>query len=539
VTDFSAVATEVFQVLQSFNYRVRLYNEDGMAVAEPADARRFMAHPKNLMVSLVDADDNSRITLSIGKAVVINDVMGLDQKLRTLSTKYNMIFRAQRYGKVINPKNFADLAKITEQEDIAMQVCEGMYGTSRSSYLRLEHARMIVRHSAPINTKTRQRCIESIFVEASDTRRQMPTTDLWAGRAMAQHLNQGGGFADPVGQLIPTLALRERRLLASPDSYAATVATLVEALEPVAEAPRGVEMIRLMGLPVEKQAWYDFWNDYKLNLRHSPDFALRRPNKLDDLAYRVHQIAMVVPEDGLSNLLTRTAEELPNATDAQKRKLFQTIAVHALKAVAKSESQTVQPLAAKNPTVVEHLKWLCSFDPDRVLTEDGWHPMDPSFSTDDHEMAMESAIADFDPDAFADSPEMQDIVSGRSPHDPEENQLTHDEVTQALEAYLRHHVERHSDTYVDDTASMAGAVLTAAIDALHERGFVIDTGELIEGGELTIEDVLLPKDHKGADLGSEVSKSDVVDPADPEHHEKPDQAYASRLMTLAGMRTAF
>jgi hypothetical protein len=504
-----------------------------MAVAEPSEARRFMAHPKNLMVSLVDADDNSRITLSIGKAVAINDVLGLDQKLRTLATKYNMIFRAQRYGKVINPKNFADLAKITEQEDIEMQVCEGMYGTSRSSYLRLEHARMIVRHNAKIDTNARQRCIESIFVESSKGRQQMPTADLWTGRAMVQHLNQGGRFDDPVGRLIPALALRERQRLASPVSYSSTVAKLVETLEPVIEAPRKIEMISLMGLPVEKQAWNAFWNDYKLNLRQSPDFALRPPNKMDDLAYRVHQIAMVVPEDGLSNLLTRTAEELPHETDEQKRKLFKTIALHALKAVA--ASQIEQPLAAKNSTVVEHLKWLNSFDPDRILIEDHWH--DPVY--DESEMAMEDAIRDFDADAFADSPEMQDIVSGRDPHDPEENQLTHDEVEQALEEYLRHYIEMQYGTYAEDTGSLTGAVLTAAIDALHERGFVVETGELVEDSELTIEDVLLPKDNQGADLAGEVTKKDVVSPEDPKHHESPDHEYTSRLMTLAGMRGGY
>jgi len=63
--------------------------------------------------------------------------------------------------------------------------------------------------------------------------------------------------------------------------------------------------------------------------------------------------------------------------------------------------------------------------------------------------------------------------------------------------------------------------------------------DVLEGEELTIEDVLLPKQNQGADLAGEVTKKDVVDPDDPEHHEPPDTAYKQRLMTLAGMNNGF
>jgi len=91
-----------------------------------------------------------------------------------------------------------------------MQVCEGMYGTSRSSYLRLENARMIVRHNKRIDDSrigARGRCVESVFVEnAAGERMLMPTRNLMPGRAMTQHVNQGGTFNDPVGQQISTMA---------------------------------------------------------------------------------------------------------------------------------------------------------------------------------------------------------------------------------------------------------------------------------------------------------------------------------------------
>lgn len=210
MTDLSVVAKEVFQAIDSFDYTMRLYDDKGMTVVEPADARRFMCMPKNIMVSLVDDDDNTRLTFQLGKSVHINDVMGLDQRLRALATKYNIIFNAEQSNRHITPRNFAAMASV--KEDFVMHVCEGMYGTSRSSYLRLENARMIVRHKSRIDDSkigARGRCVESVFIENSiGERSHMPTNSLMAGRAMTQHVNQGGAFADPVGQQITEMAVQ-------------------------------------------------------------------------------------------------------------------------------------------------------------------------------------------------------------------------------------------------------------------------------------------------------------------------------------------
>ena len=212
MADFASIADEVFKVLQSFDYTVLLYNDEGMRVAEPEEARRMFDRHHNLMVSLVDEDDDSRVTLQIGKHTHAADVMGLIQSLRATSTKYNMTFRVQNFNKDIDPKQISQLASISEaHKDTAnMEVLEGMYGTSRSSYLRLENARMIVRHKARIDDSkkgARSRCVETILIENGvGERYRFPTANLSAGRAMTQHVNQGGGFTDPVGQQITSMA---------------------------------------------------------------------------------------------------------------------------------------------------------------------------------------------------------------------------------------------------------------------------------------------------------------------------------------------
>ena len=619
MADLSVVAKEVFQVLRSFDYTIRPYDENGNDVAEPSEARRLMCYPKNLMVSLVDDDDNSRITLNIGKSVHISDVMGLDQKLRTIATKYNMIFRAQQYGKTITPKEFAALASI--QEDFTMQVCEGMYGTSRSSYLRMENARMIVRHKERIDDSkigARGRCVESVFVENRiGERSRMPTNNLMAGRAMTQHVNQGGGFADPVGQQIGGMAMQYSNLgigagaamsegagvvreacrgkmkkirktfecLARPNSYAKECAEMMaqanmltetevpetrinevrgmlngdvanevieccckaldEMREPVTEAAKQVELVKLLGLPVEKEAWHAFWDNDKLNLRADPDMSLGDSlrDAMDKLSYKLGQVAAVVKDDGLANLFDRVAEKLPTATEPDKKKIYQSIAIRAIRALNKAQTAPwFESRLPKTETVMAHMNWLNSFDPDRILTEIAWSPMDPSFDSSMYDMAGDSAMSSFDPQEFVDSPQMEDVISGRDPAS-EDNHLTRDEILGAIEGYLRSHIESNYPEQIggfDDVSRMASEVYDQAAQAVQDRGFVIDDdGGLAEGihdsDELTIEDVLLPKKNQGDDLVKDVSKADITDPDDPDEHGPVDASYTSRLMTLAGM----
>jgi hypothetical protein len=195
--DLQKCAEETFQVLLRFDYTVKLFDKDGMDVAEPSEARRMFASRPNLMVSLSDADDDSSITLWFGKSTHANDIDGLMQALRTSATKYNMTFKPNQYGKEIDPKDYQNMISIAEsKKGIEMHVCEGMYGTSRSSYLCLDNAKMIIHHSArihPTRAGARAQHIGSIFIEnAAGVRVPSPSMELDTARAMTEHVNAGG-----------------------------------------------------------------------------------------------------------------------------------------------------------------------------------------------------------------------------------------------------------------------------------------------------------------------------------------------------------
>lgn len=205
-------ATEVFQILRSYDYAVLMYDDEGNQVYEPDAARRMFAKPANLLVSLIEDGDDSYIRLYLGKSTDLNDVMGLDQTLRRTATKYNMLYNVKRMGKELSPADFSTTESVTEnkEENSMNLLLEGMYGTTRSSYLKLENARMIVRHSKKIDETvigSRGRHIDAIFVEnAVGERFLFPTRQLAPARAMTQHVNHGGSFADAVGAEIGRMA---------------------------------------------------------------------------------------------------------------------------------------------------------------------------------------------------------------------------------------------------------------------------------------------------------------------------------------------
>lgn len=209
--NFEAIATEAFQILRSYDYTCLLYDEDGNQVYEPSEARRFFAKSKNLLLSVIDKGEDSTVRLFVAKSLPIASIEGMISALRVMSTKYSVVFNVREWARdEMSPKDFATKSSVAEGTRTEMNILEGMYGTSRSSYLRLENARMIIRHSARINENmigARGRNIDSIYIENGVGERMLfPTTNLAPARAMAHHVDNGGSWADPVGEQIGRMA---------------------------------------------------------------------------------------------------------------------------------------------------------------------------------------------------------------------------------------------------------------------------------------------------------------------------------------------
>lgn len=100
-------------------------------------------------------------------------------------------------------------AEVVDSSEVDVKLSEAkMYGTSRSSYQKLENVKIIARHSKPIVDETRpgarSRNIESFYIENSlGERFRLPEgTTLNGARAYARHVKNGGVINDDFGKHI-------------------------------------------------------------------------------------------------------------------------------------------------------------------------------------------------------------------------------------------------------------------------------------------------------------------------------------------------
>jgi hypothetical protein len=85
-----------------------------------------------------------------------------------------------------------------------------MYGTSRNSIQDVGNARVLVKHSRPVNQEqpgARTRDIHSLYVESGEGERfKYPFRHLNGARAMARHVAEGGNQYDDFGKFIVSLS---------------------------------------------------------------------------------------------------------------------------------------------------------------------------------------------------------------------------------------------------------------------------------------------------------------------------------------------
>ena len=133
---------------------------------------------------------------------------GFLQELKNFATSHRYLF---------SPKNLNQL-KHTMQGMAAIKegLFEGYYGTRTVSYVgERTEARLMIRHNRALGEDDkRYRYVESLFIETTDGERfKLPFTKLAGGRAMLEHVRQGGKPYDIRGSHICEM-VTEMNLLA-------------------------------------------------------------------------------------------------------------------------------------------------------------------------------------------------------------------------------------------------------------------------------------------------------------------------------------
>lgn len=156
----------------------------------------------NVTVSLNEKDDDGG---GPGLDVSWNDRVNSrawDRFIRSILPKF-----AQTHGLNFNAQNpsQSNLVKRSSVGEGKMNESK-LFGTSKTSYQEIGEAKIIVRHSQPINFNApngRTQHIENIYVEnAIGERFRYPIKHLNGARAMGRHIAEGGSFFDDIGNYI-------------------------------------------------------------------------------------------------------------------------------------------------------------------------------------------------------------------------------------------------------------------------------------------------------------------------------------------------
>jgi hypothetical protein len=205
VFDASKVGDEIFGILRSFDYEVAIFDDEGNKVYEPGTARRFFTNKRNITVALHEDGENSKLLVYLGRSVEMGEVEGLLNTLRKCANKFGLLYSARQYRRELLPRDFTNGATVLESRKLT--------GSSKTSYLKLEGARMIVRHDSAVDDSkqgARGRNVRKVFVENREGERfLMPSQNMMAGRAMTRHVSESGDFRDEVGTKICEMAKQQ------------------------------------------------------------------------------------------------------------------------------------------------------------------------------------------------------------------------------------------------------------------------------------------------------------------------------------------
>lgn len=205
-------ARQLFDLLVSRDFDPEMLDVAGKPAADPATAELFnfdfraeSGQDYGTVVILLGDENNLEVYYgdNVGRTMEGNDKnewFAFLEQLKNFAVKNFMEF---------SPKNINRLRySMQTQAAIKESLFESWSGTRTQSWNgRPTEARLMIRHKKPLGeTDARYRYIESLFVETAEGERyKLPFTKLSGGRAMVEHVRNGGRPYDIRGQHIATM----------------------------------------------------------------------------------------------------------------------------------------------------------------------------------------------------------------------------------------------------------------------------------------------------------------------------------------------
>jgi hypothetical protein len=216
-SNLDKIAQDLYGKIETRFTDIKIGDENAEVLSKKTDiphARFFEFEYKHEGVPLgtiaitLDEDDGVVVQMSGNLAekkhqAVFNFIRGL----RSFAKDRLLNFDVQNIGKDnLDKRDYEFQAK--PKEDVMME--SKLYGTNRISYQDLGEARLIVKHTQPVNLELpagRTMHIDSIYIEnAQGERFRYPYKHLNGARALAEHIKAGGNPYDSIGKHITSLS---------------------------------------------------------------------------------------------------------------------------------------------------------------------------------------------------------------------------------------------------------------------------------------------------------------------------------------------
>ena len=209
------IANDIFKILKGSGASVQLFTDQGENTVDPEEARRFYIKDTGSMINLDETDSTREIRVSVNRNTDLDAFKDTLYQLKNLANRSIIEYTLKSFTKEIEPKD----QDYQAQKVRDMKIDEGIsaaYGTSKSSYQKLESAKLIIKHTKAVNEESRgsrSRNISAIYIEnAEGERTKMPTNNLAGGRAMLRHVQEGGMPHDEFGKHIQEQTVELKKL---------------------------------------------------------------------------------------------------------------------------------------------------------------------------------------------------------------------------------------------------------------------------------------------------------------------------------------
>lgn len=194
------LAVDIFNILKGANFKLKLFNSEGVKTLNPEEANRFYAYDQDLMITIRYEDGKLHTVLQAGEDFNIQQHKDMLNAIKSLTHKKLGQYDIRKFSKNITPKDFSHQS-VTESKNFGRA-----FGSIKTSYVNFPKGKLIIKHSKKVDEEirgSRSRNIHSIFIEnAKGEKFRFPFASVSAAKAMAKHVSSGGTPYDEIGERI-------------------------------------------------------------------------------------------------------------------------------------------------------------------------------------------------------------------------------------------------------------------------------------------------------------------------------------------------